>query len=94
MNQPRILLTGGSGMVGRNVLEHPEIHKLDVLAPSSSKLNLLDFQAVQAYLQANKPDMVIHAAGKVGGIQANIREPVGFFMDNLDITSLCVKNLY
>jgi GDP-L-fucose synthase len=32
-----------------------------------------------------KPDMVVHAAGKVGGIQANIREPVRFFLDNLDI---------
>ena len=72
-------------MVGRNVLEHPEIHKFDVLAPSSSKLNLLDFNAVKAYLQANKPDMVIHAAGKVGGIQANMREPVGFLIDNLDM---------
>lgn len=72
-------------MVGRNVLEHQAIHEFDVLAPASSELNLLDFNAVQAYLQANKPDMVIHAAGKVGGIQANMREPVGFLMDNLDM---------
>lgn len=72
-------------MVGRNVLEHQAIHEFDVLAPSSSELNLLDFCGVQAYLQASKPGMVIHAAGKVGGIQANIREPVGFLMDNLDM---------
>jgi GDP-L-fucose synthase len=72
-------------MVGRNVLEHPGIHEFDILAPSTSELNLLDFSAVQAYLQTKKPDMVIHAAGKVGGIQANMREPVGFLMDNLDM---------
>lgn len=72
-------------MVGRNLLEHSAVAKFEVLAPLSSELDLCDFAAVQAYLKANKPDMVIHAAGKVGGIQANMREPVGFLMDNLDM---------
>jgi len=72
-------------MVGRNLLDHPGIGEFDVLAPASRELNLLDFDAVQAYLLKTKPDMVIHAAGKVGGIQANMREPVGFLMDNLDM---------
>lgn len=72
-------------MVGRNVLEHAAIGEFDVLAPRSSELDLRNFAAVQAYLQKHQPDMVIHAAGKVGGIQANMREPVGFLMDNLDM---------
>jgi GDP-L-fucose synthase len=81
----RILLTGGSGMVGQNLLEHPAIKEFTVIAPSSRELNLLDFSATQSYLHQLKPDLVIHAAGKVGGIQANIREPVCFLMDNLDM---------
>ena len=85
MSKNRILLTGGGGMVGRNLLEHPAIGEFEVLAPRSSELDLRDFAAVQAYLQKHQPDMVIHAAGKVGGIQANMREPVGFLMDNLDM---------
>lgn len=85
MSKLRILLTGGGGMVGRNLLEHSAIGQFDVLAPRSSELNLFDFAAVQAYFQVNKPDMVIHAAGKVGGIQANLREPVEFLMANLDM---------
>ena len=85
MSKLRILLTGSGGMVGRNLLEHRSIAEFDVLAPRQAELNLCDFSAVQAYLQANKPDMVIHAAGKVGGIQANMREPVNFFMTNLDM---------
>ena len=85
MSKFRILLTGGGGMVGRNVLEHAAMGEFEVFAPRSSELDLRDFAAVQAYLQANKPDMVIHAAGKVGGIQANMREPVGFLMENLDM---------
>ena len=72
-------------MVGRNILEHPAIGKFEMLAPRSSELNLLDFNAVQAYLNQHQPDMVIHAAGKVGGIQANMREPVSFLMENLDM---------
>jgi GDP-L-fucose synthase len=72
-------------MVGRNVLDHPEISNFEVLAPRSSELDLRDFNAVQAYLEQHKPDLVIHAAGKVGGIQANIKEPVSFLLDNLDM---------
>jgi GDP-L-fucose synthase len=81
----RVLLTGGNGMVGRNFLEHPVIGEFDVLAPQSNELNLLDNRAVEAYLAEKKPDLVIHAAGRVGGIQANMREPVRFLMDNLDM---------
>lgn len=81
----KILLTGAGGMVGRNILEHPAIGEFEMLAPRSSELNLLDFNAVQAYLNQHQPDMVIHAAGKVGGIQANMREPVSFLMENLDM---------
>lgn len=85
MGNIRVLLTGGGGMVGQNLLEHPAIGEFEVLAPRSAQLNLQDFDAVQAYLRKHKPDMVIHAAGKVGGIQANMREPVGFLLDNLDM---------
>ena len=85
MSKTKILLTGGAGMVGRNLLEHPAIQEFDVLAPRSSELNLLDFNAVQAYMQSHQPGLVIHAAGKVGGIQANMGEPVAFLMENLDM---------
>ncbi len=85
MSQVRILLTGGGGMVGRNLLEHPSLDQFEVLAPGSRELDLRDFGSVQTYLQQHQPDMIVHAAGKVGGIQANMREPVGFLLDNLDM---------
>lgn len=72
-------------MVGRNVLEHPAIQEFEVLMPRRQELNLSDFGAVQTYLKSYKPDLIIHAAGKVGGIQANMREPVGFLLENLDM---------
>lgn len=85
MSKPRILLTGGGGMVGRNLLEHPAISDFEMITPRKAELELRDFSAVQAYLSKHQPDMIIHAAGKVGGIQANMREPVDFLMDNLDM---------
>jgi GDP-L-fucose synthase len=81
----KILLTGASGMVGQNLLEHPRIKSLDILSPSRSELNLLDYLTVEQYVKRYSPDLVIHAAGKVGGIQANIEEPVSFLLDNLDM---------
>ncbi len=72
-------------MVGRNLLEHPAIRKYEILAPSRQELDIRDFGAVQVYLSKSRPEIVIHAAGKVGGIQANLREPVGFLLENLDM---------
>lgn len=72
-------------MVGRNLLEHPSIQTYEVLAPRSNELDLRNLSDVTAYLGAHRPDFIIHSAGKVGGIQANIREPVGFMLENLDM---------
>lgn len=85
MSKTKILLTGGGGMVGHNVLEHPAISTFDILAPRSDELDLRDFNAVSTYIAKHEPEMIIHAAGKVGGIQANMREPVSFLLDNLDM---------
>ncbi|HWU34260.1 MAG TPA: GDP-L-fucose synthase [Methylovorus sp.] len=85
MAKLRILLTGSGGMVGRNLLEHPSICAHEMLTPRSHELDLRNYSAVELYLEKHRPDMVIHAAGKVGGIQANMREPVGFLLENLDM---------
>lgn len=72
-------------MVGRNFLEHPEAADLEVLAPPSAEVNLLDRSAVTDYVRRVAPELIIHAAGRVGGIQANIREPTRFLVENLDM---------
>lgn len=72
-------------MVGRNLLEHPSSANYDLLTPRSGELDLRDFNAVKMYMLKHRPDFVIHAAATVAGIQANMREPVRFLMDNLDM---------
>ena len=79
----KILITGSRGMVGSNIIEHVAANNHEILSPTSAKLNLLDIESVKNYINTKKPDMVIHAAGIVGGIQANIAEPVRFLVDNM-----------
>ena len=81
----RVFLTGAEGMLGRNVLEHPAVGQFEMLAPGRSELNLLDAAAVESYVRTRRPDIVIHAAGRIGGIHANLREPVRFLLENLDM---------
>ncbi|MCI1014365.1 GDP-L-fucose synthase [Herbaspirillum sp. C7C2] len=81
----RIFLTGGRGMVGRNFTEHAAAVGHDILAPTSAELDLLDARAVNDWVQQQQPDVVVHAAGRVGGIQANMRDPVAFLTENLDM---------
>ncbi|OWA36246.1 GDP-fucose synthetase [Saccharibacillus sp. O16] len=80
-----LLITGGGGMVGKNLLEYAEKANYRTLAPSSRELDLLDYEAVLRYLSETQPDYIVHAAGKVGGIQANMREPISFFLNNMDM---------
>lgn len=72
-------------MVGKNVLAHPDAQEWSILAPTSSELDLTDAHAVRTFFTAEKPDAVVHAAGKVGGIQANMADPVGFLDINVTI---------
>ncbi|HCE99157.1 MAG TPA: GDP-fucose synthetase [Elusimicrobia bacterium] len=81
----KVFLTGGSGMVGHNFLEHPSASKLKIFSPDIPDLNLFDYAAVKTYLERVKPDIIIHAAGRVGGIQANMAYPVAFLLENLDM---------
>lgn len=78
----KILVTGSNGMVGRNIIEFEESNKYTLLTPSSKELNLLDRNSVDRYLKNNQPDIVIHCAGRVGGIQANMAHPVDFLVQN------------
>ena len=78
----KILLTGGTGMCGKNILEHPSANKYEIFSPNSSELDLLDIDCITNYIKFNKPDLIIHTAGLVAGIQFNIKNPVRALVDN------------
>jgi GDP-L-fucose synthase len=81
----KILLTGSTGMVGQNILENKNSANFDILTPSSKELNLLNYDKVYEYINKNAPTFIIHTAGRVGGIQANMAHPVDFLVENLDM---------
>jgi GDP-L-fucose synthase len=78
-----LLITGATGFVGKTVAQQLQAHGYSCVTPTRTELDLLDHTAVTAYLRQTRPDVVIHCAGKVGGIQANMADPVGFLADNM-----------
>jgi len=81
----KIYLSGGNGMVGRNIINHIESKNYKILSPKSSDLNLLNYNETKNFITKNKPDIIIHTAGVVGGIEANINNPVKFLVENTQI---------
>jgi GDP-L-fucose synthase len=81
----RVFITGGQGMVGHNLQEHAAVASWSIFAPSRREVDLADYGAVIRAIRDFQPDIVLHIAGKVGGIQANSADPVGFLTANVDI---------
>ena len=83
MQIKKIYITGGSGLVGRNIRENTGLSGCKIFAPSHSELELMNYEEVCSYIKIIKPDLIIHTAGKVGGIVANMQDPYGFFLENI-----------
>lgn len=81
----RLFVTGGGGLVGRNLLAHPGMADWQVLAPARADLDLEDAAALRGWLSRHRPDAVVHAAGLVGGIAANMAAPARYLAVNARI---------
>jgi len=75
-----ILITGGSGFIGRNIRESCLAQKYNILAPSHKDLELLDEDSLRSFFRHNNIDVVIHAAAKPG--HRNAREPGKVLYEN------------
>lgn len=80
----KIYIAGHRGMVGSAILRQLQARGSDeLITRSSAELDLTDQGAVRDFMQTEKPDVVILAAAKVGGIYANNTYPADFIHDNL-----------
>jgi GDP-L-fucose synthase len=80
----RIVVTGGGGFLGSFVAERlAKIPHVRVLIPRHSQVDFTSSKETYHYFANSKPDVVIHLAAKVGGIEANRRQPGTFFRDNM-----------
>ena len=91
----KLLIFGARGMVGSALVRVANQRGYtDILAPSSRDLDLLNQAATYAYLQEHRPDAVIVAAAKVGGIHANSTYPAEFMLQNLAIAQNTIDGAY
>ncbi len=93
--QDKIFIAGGSGMAGSAIIRRlNNLGYKNLIFPDSSKLDLKDSDLVFKWFKKNKPDIVIFAAAKVGGILANKTYPVDFLLDNLKIQNNVIEGAW
>jgi len=86
----KVYIAGHRGMVGGAILRRLQARKaageaLDLITRSHAELDLTQQQAVRDFMAETRPDVVILAAAKVGGIHANNSYPADFIYENLMI---------
>ncbi|MFP8942446.1 GDP-L-fucose synthase family protein [Streptomyces fenghuangensis] len=81
----RVFVAGHRGLVGSAVARRLSDRGYEVLTRTRAELDLRDGAATAAHLRDTRPDAVVLAAAKVGGIMANSTHPVQFLEDNLRI---------
>jgi len=87
----RVFVAGHRGMAGSAIVRRLGQEACDILLAERSDLDLTRQDQTERILSANKPDVVIIAAARVGGIFANDHYPVDFLADNLAIALNCIK---
>lgn len=95
----KIYVAGHRGMVGAAILRQLEARKaagieFEVITRTRSELDLRNQAAVSAFLQSQRPDAVILAAAKVGGIHANNTLPADFLYENLMIETNLIHQAF
>jgi len=90
----RIYVAGHRGMVGGAILRQLQGQGHDLITATSAELDLTDQVAVRDFMQTHKPEAVILAAAKVGGIIANNTYPAQFIYENLMIECNVIHQAY
>ena len=81
----RIWVAGHRGMVGGALVRRLQADGHDVITAGRERVDMVRQAEVEAFVAAEKPDVVVVAAARVGGIAANAARPVDFLYDNLMI---------
>ncbi|HEY5228278.1 MAG TPA: GDP-L-fucose synthase [Opitutaceae bacterium] len=91
----KLFIAGHHGMVGSALVRRFKGEPgVELLLRDRKQLDLTDHAAVGAFLAAEKPDVAVIAAAKVGGIHANDTFPAEFLQDNLDIASSTIRGAW
>ena len=89
----KIFIAGHRGLIGSELYSQIKSNEnCIILTKSRKELNLFDLSKIDNFLNKNKPDMIIIAAARVGGIKANYTYPADFIIDNLVIQTNLIKS--
>ena len=94
LKNKKIFVAGHKGMVGSSIVHQLNSLNLKILTVEKNDLDLTDFSLVNNWFEKNKPEVVVIAAAKVGGIHANSSYPVQFLLDNLKIQNNLIEISY
>jgi GDP-L-fucose synthase len=81
----RVFVAGHRGMVGSAIVRHLASRNCVLITAGREEIDLLKQEATERFLISARPDIVIIAAAKVGGIHANSAFPAEFIYENLVI---------
>ena len=87
----RVLITGGSGLVGQGIKSICEHYNYQFIFSNSKDCNLLDLKNCQIYFKKILPDIVIHLAANVGGLYKNLKYKVDMLEKNILINQNVLK---
>lgn len=95
----KIYIAGHRGMVGSGIVRQLEARiaageELEILTRTHAELDLTEQSAVRDFMQLEKPELVIVAAAKVGGIHANNTYPAQFIYENLMIQNNLIHSAF
>lgn len=91
LDRKKIWVAGHAGMVGSALLRRLRRESCDVLTVGREECDLRDPGAVGQWMERHRPDVVILAAARVGGIVANARYPADFLYDNMMIAANVIE---
>ncbi len=90
----KVWVAGHRGMVGGALVRRLSTEGCNVVTAGRDQVDLVRQSAVEAWLEAEKPDCIFLAAAKVGGIQANNTRPAEFLYENLMIEANIIHAAY
>lgn len=90
----KVLVAGSTGLAGSAVFRAFVDVGHEVIGINRSNLNLFDFDATNRFISSVRPDLIVDAAARVGGIGANNKYPVDFLTENLTIQGNLMKAAY
>jgi GDP-L-fucose synthase len=91
LRNARVFVAGHRGMVGSAICRRLEQENCEVLTAGRDTMDLRDQAAVRAWFSRERPDTVVLAAAKVGGIMANATYPADFLYDNLALETNVIE---